>query len=238
MFVVAACATLGSGGGTAASTLSLPSVFAEVFAGADVPVVVAAALGASADEPVIVGIADAAAVDAAAVDAGAVAVDVAAVFVVARAVTTGCTAALLFCSSAANGTLSRAIAMTFVPSPPTAEAVCVPAGVVAVVAAEAAFVVVTGVAFVALAAGVVIGELPAVFPLPRRKFAAVVKSDNVLTLKSPAACALAFAAGDCVEEVNASVLGAAGAFVGAEFSGETLALASGALCSVCAWDCD
>jgi hypothetical protein len=212
---------LGRGGGTAASTLSLLAVLAGVVAGVDV-----AALVVSADAAVAE-----AAVDAA-VDAVAA---VATVFVVGGAAATGCTAALPFCSSAANGTLSRAIAMTFVPAPLIAKS-CVAFGVVDAVPET----VVGGAAIVAgsVAAGVVTEELPAALAPPRRKSAAAVKSERVLTLKSPAACALAFAAGDCVEEVNASVVGAGGVFAGAELCGETLAAVSGALCSVCAWVCD
>jgi hypothetical protein len=205
LLVLAACATLGSGGGTVAGTLSL-AVFADVLADEGAAWGVAAVVAAAGTAAVLGDVA----AEAAAGDASAVATR----FAVAGAVAAVWTVALPFCSSAAKGTLSPT--MTFVLAPPGAEVaatVVAGAGVVAAVGAE---------------------EFPpALEPLSSRKFAAAVKSESVLTLKSPAACAVAFASGDCVEEVKASVLEAVEAFAGAELSGETLVAVSGVLCSVC-----
>ena len=93
-------------------------------------------------------------------------------------------------------------------------------------------------AVLTLAGAGVAAEFPAaVAPLPSRKFAAALKSEEVATLKSPAACAVASAAGVCAEDVNASVTGAATVFAGAEISGEifreTIGVTGGVFCSVC-----
>jgi hypothetical protein len=131
-----------------------------------------------------------------------------------------------FAGDAIEGTLAAA-----------AVAFCVEASAAGLAAVVAATAETFGAAGSALAADAVDEPLP---ESPSKNLAAAVKSEKVATLKSPAACAVAVAAGVCVDDVNSSAAFAEGTVESEDF--EVLApcsvvgALSAELCSVCGCD--